>query len=154
MRFNKRAVRKELDLAAEELERHGFSDLANKVDGYNEKLMKLSETDDLQTVRRALARIEREAVRRVSFDEKKEVPKKDLRARAALDRSRRLEGKSSRRDRKLSDRRADSKVKSRSDRLTQLIAARKQRLAKEEFLGDLKARIRKRRLARRLRDRK
>lgn len=69
MKFDKKALQRELDLAAEELEKVGYSDLALKVDKYNSFLMEGATKKHIPAIRRSLARITREAKRR--FDASK-----------------------------------------------------------------------------------
>jgi len=56
-RFNKKAVRHELDKAALELDKHGHKDLADKVDYYNKRLMAAKTDRDVQVLHRAINRI-------------------------------------------------------------------------------------------------
>jgi hypothetical protein len=86
MRFDKRAVQRELDLAAEELERAGHFDLAEKVDYYSNRLMQAS-ADEVPLLRRALSRINIEANRRMRY--KDEDTDKKRKARSATLKSRR-----------------------------------------------------------------
>jgi len=63
MAFNRKAVQRELDLAATELENAGQTDLAGKVDYYNNRLMQAT-AGEVPLIRRALSRIMEEAKRR------------------------------------------------------------------------------------------
>ena len=78
MWFNKKAVEKELDLAAEELEKFGYVDLADKVDYYNERLMTVKSSKEIPVIRRSLQRIEHEASRRQGGKKKSKTIKKIL----------------------------------------------------------------------------
>jgi hypothetical protein len=64
MKFNKDAVQKELDLAAHELEKAGHKDLAERVDYYGDRLMKVT-AGEVPLLRRALSRVLDEAKRRM-----------------------------------------------------------------------------------------
>jgi len=57
-------IQKELDLAAEELDRKGYRDLADKVDFYNNRLTKTSSKRGTDLIRKALERIDEETDRR------------------------------------------------------------------------------------------
>lgn len=63
MRFNKKALQRQLDLAAQELEDKGYSDLADQVDKTNEKLMHAS-PEEIPAIRARLTKINAEADRR------------------------------------------------------------------------------------------
>lgn len=63
MRFNKKALQRQLDLAAQELEDKGYTDLAKGVDEANEKLMKAS-PEEIPAIRARLSKINSEADRR------------------------------------------------------------------------------------------
>jgi hypothetical protein len=62
--MNRRLIQKELDTAAEELDRKGYRDLANRVDHYNARLMKAKQDSEIQLIARALGRIDKESDRR------------------------------------------------------------------------------------------
>lgn len=61
--MNLTAVRRELDLAAEELDKKGFKDLADKIDFYNARLQRAS-AKEIPLIRRALRRVQIESSRR------------------------------------------------------------------------------------------
>lgn len=65
--LNLKAVQKELDLAAEELEKQGHKDLATKVDFYNDRLQRAA-SKEIPLIRRALQRIQIESARRARKD--------------------------------------------------------------------------------------
>jgi len=141
MYFNKKAVEKELDLAAEELESFGYVDLADKVDYYNERLMAVKSSKELPIIRRALKRIESEASRRQSG--KKESKTIDKRKLAEL--------KKKAKERKLAKTIKDrKKVKpnARTTRLEALLKQRDKKIANEEKSVSLKEKVKARRLAR------
>jgi hypothetical protein len=113
MRFNKQAVQHELDLAAEELDKSGYKDLADKVDYYNSRLANASETE-LPLIRRSLSRIQSEAqnrIAKVEANEKKEESKDSLKAKLATLRVRRASEKRKAALRKLVNERKASKTK-------------------------------------------
>ena len=60
MKFDRIASQDQLDLAASELEKAGFADLAEKVDYYANRLMKAT-ASEIPLVKRALSRIQQEA---------------------------------------------------------------------------------------------
>ena len=88
MKFNKTAVQKELDMAAEELEKAGHADLAGKVDYYGGRLMTAT-AGEVPLLRRALSRILDEAKRRMAAVEKKEPSEAEKKAQAATQNTRR-----------------------------------------------------------------
>ena len=87
MKFNKKAVQDQLDLAASELEKSGFADLAEKVDYYNDRLVKET-ASELPLIRRALQRILHVAKQRLN-EAHKAHPLKSNKARSAVLKSRR-----------------------------------------------------------------
>jgi len=130
MRFNKKAVQKELDKTAEELEQNGFMDLANKVDEYNKKLMEASTAEEVQQIRKVFINIDREAQRRLKGNSAPEDDKarniRRLKARAALRRARRVaERKKALADRKETNSKAKTPVTPRSERVARLLEDRK-----------------------------
>lgn len=140
--INKKAVQKELDLAAEELERHGYVDLANRVDQYASLIMKANKDTDLQELRRGIERVQREAKRRSDvFSRKERVNKKAL-----------LQNKlAALRKAKSEKVKKEQLSKSGSEKLAKLIEqarARKSEKSKDARKEDLKKKIRERRLAR------
>lgn len=144
MYFNKKAVERELDLAAEELDGFGYKDLADKVDYYNERLMEVDSSKDLPIIRRSLQRIEREASRRRGGKkESKTIDKRKL-----------TELKKKAREHKLAKALKDRKVakpNARTIRLEALLKQRDKKIAAEDKVGNLKEKVKARRLAR-LRD--
>ena len=141
MWFNRKAIEKELDQAAEELDKFGYKDLADKVDYYNERLMAVKSSKDIPIIRRELQRIENEASRRQNG--KKETRTIDKRKLAEL--------KKKARQRKilkaLKTRRA-KKPNTRTTRLEALLNKRDGKLASNEKVLNLKDKVRARRLAR------
>jgi len=141
MYFNRKAVEKELDLAAEELDSFGYKDLADKVDYYNERLMEVKSSKALPIIRRSLQRIEREATRRRGRKkESKTIDKRKL-----------VELKKNARERKLAKAIKDRKTAKPNARITRLEALLKQRdkkIAGEEKVANLKHKVKARRLAR------
>ena len=63
--LNRKAIQRELDLAAEELDRQGYKDLADKVDLYNTKLQRAS-SREIPLIRKALINVQEEADRRAN----------------------------------------------------------------------------------------
>lgn len=72
MKFNAQALQREMDLAAEELERAGHLDLAERVDRYNAVLLSASKKD-LPQIHRGLSRIQAEYEQRMNQAGKKEA---------------------------------------------------------------------------------
>lgn len=71
MKFDAKALQREMDLAAEELERAGHLDLATRVDRYNALLL-TADKKDLPQIHRGLSRIQAEYEQRMKATEKKE----------------------------------------------------------------------------------
>jgi len=141
MWFNKKAVEKELDKAAEELDKFGYKDLADKVDYYNERLMAVKSTKEIPRIRRGLERIENEASRRQGKKGKSKT----------IDKRKLAELKKKARDRKIVKALKERKAKRptvRTTRLNALLNKRDKKLAKEEQVDTLKEKVRARRLAR------
>jgi len=88
MKFDKNAARDQLDLAANELEKAGFADLAEKVDYYAARLMKAT-ASEIPLVKRALSRIQQEAKKRLGAAQKPKAATKKDKATAATSKSRR-----------------------------------------------------------------
>ena len=130
MKFNKTAVQKELDMAAEELEKAGHADLASKVDYYGGRLMTAT-AGEVPLLRRALSRILDEAKRRMAAVEKKEPSEAEKKAQAATQNTRRAGDARKelfqRRLKEIAVRRDAAKNK-----LNALRAARQERAAKEK----------------------
>lgn len=153
MRLNKEAVQRELDIAAEAMEKHGYVDLANKIDQYAGLIMQATETTDLQEIRRGLERVEREASRRktafIAKDEKEVVAMKRqvLQKKLAKLREERKHAVLENQEKQIPN--------ARSEKLAKLIESAKERKAKktlEARVEDLKLQVRKRRLARKRQD--
>ena len=141
MWFNKKAVEKELDLAAEELEKFGYVDLADKVDYYNERLMTVKSSKEIPVIRRSLQRIEHEASRRQGGKkESKTIDKRKLAELKKKARERTLA--------KASKKRKVAKPNARTTRLEALLKRRDAKIAGEEKSDNLKEKIKARRLAR------
>jgi hypothetical protein len=143
MKLNKKAIQKELDFAAEELERHGYIDLAHKIDQYNTKLMASDDEKEIPAIRAELVKVEKEAQRRLRAFDKKEVDDdaRKVKAKEALQRARRVaERKKVLEDRKTKKAEERGKLKSRSARLDKLFenhvasekSLREERLARLE----------------------
>lgn len=142
MKLNKKAVQKELDLAAEELERHGYVDLAHKVDQYNKKLVTSRSEDDIPTIRAGLISVEKESQRRLRAFDRKEIPDaRKEKAKNALQRARRVaERKKALADRKEKRAKSRAKLRPRSSRLGKLLESRtasKGKSLREERLARL-----------------
>lgn len=141
MWFNKKAVERELDLAAEELDKFGYKDLADKVDYYNERLMEVKSNKEIPAIRRGLKRIENEASRRQKGGkESKTIDKRKL-----------AELKKNARERKIKKALADkkeAKPNARTNRLEALLKKRDAQIAKEDKVSNLKDKVKARRLAR------
>lgn len=154
MRFNKEAVQRELDLAAEEMERHGYVDLANKIDQYASLIMKADEGLDLQEIRRGLERVERESSRRkANFVEKDE--KEVIAAKRQLIQKKLAKLREERKQAVRKDIEKKQAPNARSEKLAKLIEkarARKHEKTLASRVEDLKLRVRKRRLARKRRE--
>ena len=141
MWFNKKAVEKELDLAAEELEKFGYVDLADKVDYYNERLMEVKSSKEIPIIRRSLQRIEHEAARRQGGKKKsKTIDKRKLAELKKNARERQLA--------KVSKNRKVTKPNARTTRLEALLKRRDAKIAGEEKSDNLKEKVKARRLAR------
>jgi len=141
MWFNKKAVEKELDKAAEELEKHGYVDLADKVDYYNECLMKVKSEKDIPSIRRGLERIEHEASRRQGKKSgKRTIDKRKLAELKKRSHQRKVI--------KALKNRKTNQPNTRNARLTALLAKRDKKISGEENVGTLKDKVRARRLAR------
>lgn len=80
--LNLKAIQKQLDFAASELDRQGHEDLANKVDFYSDRLQRAS-SNEVPLIRRALIRVNLEAKRRQASEDKKEGTKKVVSERVA-----------------------------------------------------------------------
>lgn len=129
MKFDKKAVQGELDLAAQELENAGYGDLAEKVDYYSDRLVN-AHAKEIPLISRALRRIQLEAKRRLAKDGE-DTPQDDKanKAQAAVTKARR----SSESRKEVLRRRLKSIHANRKralDRLATLKKARKARLAK------------------------
>jgi hypothetical protein len=72
MKFDARVLQREMDLAAEELERTGYLDLAERVDRYN-ALIPSASKKDLPQIHRGLSRIQAEFEQRMNRTAKKEA---------------------------------------------------------------------------------
>jgi len=81
-KLDKGAVCRELDFAAEKLERLGFTDLSQKVDYYSDKI-RAAKDEDIPSIYRALSRIQKEHDRRTVSDPSA------LKAKHATERARR-----------------------------------------------------------------
>jgi hypothetical protein len=80
--INRNALRHELDLAAEELDKSGHKDLADRVDQYSEMLMEAKDAD-VEKIHRGLSRIQAEYEQR-NKKEAKEEEVKDTKAQNAV----------------------------------------------------------------------
>jgi uncharacterized protein YjcR len=69
MALDKRALQHELDLAAEELDKAGHKDLADRVDQYSEMLVNASEKE-IPRIHRGLSRVQAEFEQRAKKSEK------------------------------------------------------------------------------------
>lgn len=148
MKFNKKAVRTELDKAASELDSLGYRDLADKVDKANYGLMQAKTNKDVTKIRKYLEAIDREANRRQGIETDKE---RRVRTSDKTARSRRLmQLKAMRRKRLLDKIRARKEKKnSRSDRIQRILERRK-KARKQDKTSDFKDALRERRLMREL----
>lgn len=108
MKFNKEAVRRELDLAAEDLEKQGFNDLADKVDFYNDRLMRATSSREVDIIRRALARVEKDATARLGKDEEKKASSKEARLESIRAKIRQIRARRVAENKKASSSRRDS----------------------------------------------
>ncbi len=81
MKFDKAAVQKELDIAADHLERAGQTALATKVDYYAARLMKAS-AGEIPLLQRAIKRIYDDAQKQIAAA-KTDVPKNVEKAKKA-----------------------------------------------------------------------
>lgn len=119
MKFSKEAVQTEIDLAADELDKAGHTDLAEKVDYYGNRLMTAT-AGEVPLIRRALSRILDEARRRMGATaaqpEKSEGAKK---AEHATTRTRRA---------------SDARREVLRRRLMEIVANRKQAMEKLQAL--------------------
>jgi len=140
MWFNKKAVERELDLAAEELDKFGYKDLADKVDYYNERLMEVKSSKEIPVIRRALKRVEREASRRQGKKENKTIDKKKL---AELKKKARM-----RKIKTAIDEKKKGKPNTRTNRLEALLKKRDAMITKEDKAENIKEKVKARRLAR------
>ena len=141
MWFNKKAVERELDLAAEELDKFGYKDLADKVDYYNERLMEVKSSKEIPAIRRSLQRVEREASRRRQGKTKtaKTVDKRKLDELKRKARARKIK-------KALDEKKA--KPNTRTNRLEALLKKRDAQISKEDKVASLKDKVKTRRLAR------
>ena len=89
MKFNKTAVQRELDLAAEELEKAGHKDLAARVDYYGSRLINATVVE-VPLLQRAIARILVEAKKCIQATEKEEPKEEAKKAQAAVMKTRRV----------------------------------------------------------------
>jgi hypothetical protein len=139
MKLNKKALQKELDVAADELETLGHTDLADMVDHYNDRLMTSATVKDVNLVRRALQRIEREASRRE--DNKKEAASNvdPTEVKAAIERAR-----------KVADEKKASKEKIQEETIQERKSARAERLAKDKEESPIRKKVAKRAKIRRI----
>jgi len=62
--MNYRMIQRELDLAAEELDRKGHRDLADQVDYFNERLSHTDDPEEIEGIKQALKKIDIQARRR------------------------------------------------------------------------------------------
>jgi hypothetical protein len=118
MKFNKEAMQNQLDLAAHELQRAGFMDLAEKVDYYAFRMMTAS-ISELPLIKRALSRLEQEAKKRLDAMHKVELPEDADKAQKAVMNARRA---------------ADPRKETLARRLKTLVAKRQQAKRKLEAL--------------------
>jgi hypothetical protein len=118
MKFDKEAAQSQLDLAANELEKSGFADLAEKVDYYNNRLMKAG-ASEIPLIKRALHRIQQEAKKRLSAAQKAKPATKEDKANAATLKSRRS---------------SESRKETLKRRLKSIVARRKKAAEKLEAL--------------------
>jgi hypothetical protein len=88
MKFTKEAVQTEVDMAADELEKAGHTDLAEKVDYYGNRLM-VATAGEVPLIRRALSRILEEARRRMGAAAQPEPSEEAKKAEHATSRTRR-----------------------------------------------------------------
>ena len=143
-RFNKKAVRHELDKAAVELDKHGHKDLADKVDYYNTRLMAAKTDRDVQILHRAINRVYKEACRREQPPKAKKVSK----AKSAVLRARRLATRKLESQKRRESAKKDNKSTNRSIKLKKLLAARKRRLeskkesSRKDAIKDLRMKLR------------
>ena len=146
MWFNKKAVERELDLAAEELDKFGYKDLADKVDYYNERLMEVKSSKEIPVIRRALQRVEQQASRRQAS--RRQAGK--TKGSRTVDKRKLDDLKKKARMRQLRKALAERKSRpnARSNRLEALLKRRDAQIAKEERVTSLKDKVKARRLAR------
>lgn len=153
MKFNKKAVQRELDKSASEMDQHGYVDLADKVDHFNKRLMEAKTKKEVQEIYRHLARIYREAKRREE-PETKPARKPALRKtktdrRKEVLKARRLsERKKAFLKRRKAQQNKKEKITPRAKAVDNLFEARKRRLAKEKHLEDLRSELYERRAER------
>ncbi len=83
MALNRRALQRELDLAADELDRVGYKDLADRVDRYSEMLM-AAKASDIPIIHRGLSRIQYEYENRVKKEAREEITGRALKAQNAV----------------------------------------------------------------------
>jgi hypothetical protein len=88
MKFDAKVLQREMDLAAEELERAGYLDLAARVDQYNAMLL-TAKKEDLASLHRGLSRIQVEYEQRAKQDQKQEVRPEAAKAQHAVLQARR-----------------------------------------------------------------
>jgi hypothetical protein len=127
MKLNKQAIQKELDLAAEELEKCGYQDLAEQIDKCNSQLMQLEDDkhQEITAVKRTLSRISREAERRERVKNGKSEDEKS-KEKAAIEKARRV-----------SEVKKHLKVK----RIKEEIAANKKQIVKDKKLENNNANV-------------
>ena len=75
MKFDRQAMQGQLDLAADELEKAGFADLAEKVDYYNDRLLQAN-LSEIPLIKRALSRVQIEAKKRLKAISTEKKPDK------------------------------------------------------------------------------
>ena len=76
--MNRKAIQKDLDLAAAEFDKKGWKDLADKVDRYSSKLVTSKDKAEISMIGRALERVNREADRRSGKSKDKDSARKQL----------------------------------------------------------------------------
>lgn len=76
MSLDRKALQRELDLAADELDKTGFTDLADRVDQYSELLV-TAKAEQVPQIHRGLSRIQMEYEQRVKKVAKEAEPKGD-----------------------------------------------------------------------------
>jgi hypothetical protein len=139
VKFNKEAVQKQLDLAAEALDNQGLSDLADKVDYLNDKLFNVSSKKEFDLIKKGLANIERTARDRVKKKSEEDTEEKKL---DVLKARRLAEKKKALLQRVQKNVDAKRKIQNRSKKVKELIEKR----AKDRRINKLKEQINKKSL--------